>query len=90
LDAQTAPALNSGTATRPRCRFARRAAPARALDQSRSEALTGIIGARRAWTISMISPLCGTPARELKGTEVVYTPQGPGDVTCLLCARSHP
>jgi hypothetical protein len=35
------------------------------------------------------TPLCGTPARELKGTPVVYTPQGPGDVTCLLCARSH-
>jgi hypothetical protein len=28
-----------------------------AVDQSRSEALTGIIGARRAWTVSMISPL---------------------------------
>jgi hypothetical protein len=26
-------------------------------DQSRSETLTGIIGARRAWTVSMISPL---------------------------------
>jgi hypothetical protein len=34
-------------------------------------------------------PLCGTPARELKGTQVVYTPQGPGDVTCLRCARSQ-
>ena len=30
---------------------------ARAVDQSRSEALTGIIGARRACTVSMISPL---------------------------------
>ena len=28
-----------------------------AVDQSRSEALTGIIGARRACTVSMISPL---------------------------------
>jgi hypothetical protein len=28
-----------------------------AVIQSRSEALTGIIGARRAWTVSMISPL---------------------------------
>jgi hypothetical protein len=27
------------------------------VDQSRSEALTGIIGARRACTVSMISPL---------------------------------
>jgi hypothetical protein len=25
--------------------------------QSRSDALTGIIGARRAWTVSTISPL---------------------------------
>jgi hypothetical protein len=32
---------------RPRC----------ALDQSRDEALTGIIGARRACLVSMISPL---------------------------------
>ena len=31
--------------------------PRGAGDQSRSEALTGIIGARRAWTVSMISPL---------------------------------
>ena len=30
---------------------------AAAVDQSRSEALTGIIGARRACTVSMISPL---------------------------------
>jgi hypothetical protein len=29
----------------------------RAVGQSRSDALTGIIGARRAWTVSMISPL---------------------------------
>jgi hypothetical protein len=28
-----------------------------AVDQSRSEALTGIMGARRACTVSMISPL---------------------------------
>jgi hypothetical protein len=28
-----------------------------AVDQSRSEALTGIMGARRAFTVSMISPL---------------------------------
>jgi hypothetical protein len=28
-----------------------------AVIQSRSVALTGIIGARRAWTVSMISPL---------------------------------
>jgi hypothetical protein len=35
------------------------------------------------------TPLCGTPARELRGTPVVYTRQGPGDVTCLRCARSH-
>ena len=28
-----------------------------AVDQSRSDALTGIIGARRACTVSMISPL---------------------------------
>jgi hypothetical protein len=28
-----------------------------AVDQSPSDALTGIIGARRAWTISMISAL---------------------------------
>src|SRR5215217_4374095 len=31
--------------------------PRRAVDQSRSEALTGIIGARRACTVSMTSPL---------------------------------
>jgi len=28
-----------------------------AVDQSRREALAGIIGARRAWMVSMISPL---------------------------------
>jgi hypothetical protein len=28
-----------------------------AVDQSRNEVLTGIMGARRAWTVSMISPL---------------------------------
>ena len=28
-----------------------------AVDQSRSDTLTGIIGARRAWTVSMISAL---------------------------------
>jgi hypothetical protein len=27
------------------------------VDLSRSDALTGIIGARRVWTVSMISPL---------------------------------
>lgn len=36
------------------------------------------------------TPLCGTPARELKGIQLVYTPKGPGVVTCVLCARSHP
>jgi hypothetical protein len=28
-----------------------------AVDQSRSDVLTGVIGARRAWTVSMISAL---------------------------------
>ena len=39
------------------CCNARRAALAGSVDQSPSEALTGILGARRAWTVSMISPL---------------------------------
>ena len=33
------------------------AVPRRPVDQSRTDALTGIIGARRACTVSMISPL---------------------------------
>jgi hypothetical protein len=41
----------------PECCSARRAAPRSTCDQSRSDALTGIIGARRACTVSMISPL---------------------------------
>jgi hypothetical protein len=43
-------------AGRAECRYARRATP-RAVAQSRSETLTGIMGARRACTVSMISPL---------------------------------
>jgi hypothetical protein len=41
----------------PCCRFARRAVARSAVDKSRSDALTGIIGACRACTVSMISPL---------------------------------
>jgi hypothetical protein len=40
-----------------------------AVIQSRSEALTGIIGARRAWTVSMISPL-SMPWSEVIGATV--------------------
>ena len=42
---------------RPRYRFARQAVAARGVDQSRSDVLTGIIGARRPCTVSMISAL---------------------------------
>jgi hypothetical protein len=41
-----------------------------AVDQSRSDVLTGIFGARRAWTVSMISAL-SIPWRYLQGSEVV-------------------
>jgi hypothetical protein len=40
-----------------------------AVIQSRSQALTGIIGARRAWTVSMISPLSMPCAWSATGVE---------------------
>jgi hypothetical protein len=43
-------------------------------DQSRSEALTGIIGARRACTVSMISPL-SIPCQVDAGDAQVAVPE---------------
>ena len=34
------------------------------------------------------TPVCGIPARVWQGTQLVYTPQGPGIVTCARCARA--
>jgi hypothetical protein len=51
------PARSTPTARSRSCALREEQRPRRAVDQSRSEALTGIIGARRAWTVSMISPL---------------------------------
>jgi hypothetical protein len=53
--------------------FARRAAAALAVGQSRSETLTGIMGARRERTVSMVSPL-SMPWRYLQGQEVAGIP----------------
>jgi hypothetical protein len=33
------------------------------------------------------TPVCNIPARTLRGQRLVYTPLGPGEVTCGNCAR---
>jgi hypothetical protein len=35
------------------------------------------------------TPLCNTPLRDWKGQPMQYTPQGKGEVTCGLCARTY-
>ena len=61
----------------------------RAVDQSRSDALTGIIGARRACTVSMISPLsmpCGD-AKSRTAPPDVRRPRYPLFVVCQMAPR---